>query len=427
MSKPGGDHQRQEGTPISRRLFTTATLATLVGCTRPVQRPALLPVRVTPTPIAPPADPSTSRSRDAEGAPPDRAPVPLLRAHPALRQTLPFVRLGLLPTPVEHAVALGQHLGIGSLWVKRDDLSGEAYGGGKVRKLEFLLGEASHVNARTVVTFGGVGSNHAVATAIYAGQLGMHAVLFLLPEPADDYVRQHLLADLGAGAELRLAHGRAQSEVMARRLIRRTADPYIVAPGGSSPLGNVGFVNAALELADQIAGGEMPEPDVIYMAMGTMGSVIGLALGLRAAGLKSRVVAVRASSPGTSSEARMLAMAAETEAYLRDLDPSFPQLGPWSGVVTIAGGYLGAGYGRATMKARNAIEIARDLARLELEHVYTGKALAALIDDAPRLSNKVVLFWNTHNSREIRRQAVDPRNMPAEFRGYFVGWRGAPR
>jgi D-cysteine desulfhydrase len=424
MAKPGGDPQGPDGTPISRRLFTTAALATLVGCARPAQRTALVPMRAAPVRVAAPEEPLPRRAVEAERAPPDLDLRPLLRTHPALREKLPFVRLGLLPTPVERAVALGEHLGMGALWVKRDDLSGEVYGGGKVRKLEFLLGEASQGGARTVVTFGGVGSNHAVATAIYAGQLGMHAVLLLLPEPADDHVRQHLLADLGAGAELRPA--RARFEGMVQQLVRGGADPYVIAPGGSSPLGNVGFVNAAFELADQIAGGEVPEPDVIYLAMGTMGSVVGLALGLRAAGLESRVVAVRASSPGTSSEARMRAMAAETEAYLRGLDPSFPELGLRSGNITIAGGYLGAGYGRVTGKARDAIEVARALGQLTLEHVYTGKALAALIDDAPRLSNRVVLFWNTHNSRELHLLGVDPNDVPPEFRGYFVNSRGAP-
>src|SRR5262249_30467592 len=112
---------------------------------------------------------------------------------------------------------LGQHLGIRSLWVKRDDLSGEAYGGGKVRKLELLLGDARRAGARTVITSGGVGSNHAVATAIYATRLGMRVVLALLPEPPDDRVRQNLLADLAAGAELHLARGREPGRLTAPR------------------------------------------------------------------------------------------------------------------------------------------------------------------------------------------------------------------
>jgi D-cysteine desulfhydrase len=406
---------------ISRRLFTTAALASLVGCARSELPPTSAPMRVGPAaPGPPPVQQEPSLAREVVVASPARAERPLFRTHPALREKVPWVPLGTFPTPVERAVDLGARLGIGSLWVKRDDLSGEIHGGGKVRKLELLLGEARSTGAGTVLTFGGVGSNHAVATAIYAAQLGMHAVLMLLPEPADDRVRRNLLADLAAGAELRLAHGRAQSELMSQRATAgRDAGAYVIAAGGSSPLGNVGFVNAAFELKDQIDRGEMPAPDVIYLAMGTMGAAVGLAMGLRAAGLETRVTAVRASSPGTSSEARMLAMAAETEAYLRGFDPSLPRLGLRSGDITIAAGYLGAGYGRATEKARSAIRLAREQARLDLEEVYTGKALAALIGDAPRLSDKVVLFWNTHNSRELPLRGADPRDLPAELRGYL--------
>jgi D-cysteine desulfhydrase len=345
-----------------------------------------------------------------------------------LRERLPWVSLGTLPTPLEQAADLGRHLGVRSLWVKRDDLSGALYGGGKVRKLEFLLGEARRAGARVVATSGGVGSNHAVATATYAAQLGMRAVLALLPEPPDDRVRTNLLADLAAGAELHLARGRDPLRAALRRVAEdEHSAPYVIAAGGSSLLGNVGFVNAAFELKDQIERGEMPEPDDVYMAMGTMGAAVGLAIGLRAAGLGARVVAVRASSPETSSERRLLTMASETAAYLRGLDPSFPPLDPGVSNIAVAGGYLGAGYGRPTVKARAAIGLARELARLDLEHVYTGKALAALVDRAPGSSSRVILFWNTHNSREMVLRGADPRDLPAAFHGYFAGWRPAPR
>jgi D-cysteine desulfhydrase len=418
-----------DGEPIPRRLFTAAALATLIDCSAP--RPY---ARLPPPPVAPPLlapitpAPPLALALDVDVAPHPSIERPLLRTHPALRELLPWVSLGTFPTPLEHAVDLGRHLGVRSLWVKRDDLSGQVHGGGKVRKLELLLGAARSAGARTVVTFGGVGSNHAVATAIYASQLGMHALLVLLPEPADERVRRNLRADLAAGAEVRLAHGHTPSALTARRDASGEPPPsYTIAAGGTSPLGNVGFVNAAFELAEQIARGEMPEPDVVYLAMGTMGAAVGLAVGLRAAGLGSRVVAVRASSPGTSSAARMRALETETEAYLHALDPSFHPLGPTRSDVVVAGGYLGAGYGRATEKGRRAMGLAHDLAGLDLEHVYTGKALAALVDDAPRLADKVVLFWNTHNSRPLPLGDAAPRDLPAELRGYLVGWPGPER
>ncbi len=236
MSEEGGDHEGSARGPISRRLFTTATVATLMGCTTPALPPVSRPLAPDPQPPAPPPPP---RPAGAPAPPPEvavtsRPPAerPLSRAYPTLRERLPWVSLGTLPTPVEQAAGLGQHLGIRSLWVKRDDLSGEAYGGGKLLKLEHLLGEARRTGAQTVVTSGGVGSNHAVATAIYAAQLGMRAVLVLLPEPPDDRVRAHLLADLAAGAELHLSSVR--DPLTARRATSAQHGAlYVIAAGGS--------------------------------------------------------------------------------------------------------------------------------------------------------------------------------------------------
>jgi 1-aminocyclopropane-1-carboxylate deaminase/D-cysteine desulfhydrase-like pyridoxal-dependent ACC family enzyme len=113
-------------------------------------------------------------------------------------------------------------------------------------------------------------------------------------------------------------------------------------------------------------------------------------------------------------------MAADTSAYLHGLDPTIPRLDLAKTDLTIDGGHLGPGYGLSTEKARSAVQLAHDLEGLDLEHVYTGKALAALIDHAPRLSDSVVLFWNTHSSRQLPLRDVDPRDVPADLRGYFA-------
>jgi D-cysteine desulfhydrase len=327
---------------------------------------------------------------------------------------------------VERAPALGQRLGIGSLYVKRDDVSGAVYGGGKTRKLELFLGEARRGGHATVITFGAAGSHHAVATAVYASALGMKAHLMLLPQPGDELVREALLADFRFGATIRLSPGLAGAEAAARRQLLAAGDrrePYVIPVGGSSPLGNVAFVNAAFELQRDVERGLLPEPDVVYLAMGTMGSAAGLALGLAALGSKTRVVAVRASSPGTSSAARLRAMIVATRDHLRAHDPSFPAVDPDRCAITIAGGQLGAGYGRSTRKGLAAIRIAEELAGLELEPTYTAKALAALIDDAGSLSDQVVLFWNTQSSRRLDVAGVDSHALPAALQGYFPAGR----
>lgn len=396
---------------ISRRLFTGAVLSTLAGCAAPRPRRGVEP--------PPPALMSTHiASTNPLQAPPAPPAIPLFQAHPALGNALPHVRLGLFPTPVESAPGLGAHLGLGSLWVKRDDASGRAYGGGKVRKLEFLLGESVRLDATSVITSGGAGSNHAVATSIYGAELGLRILLWLLPEPADDRVRENLLAALRAGAEIRIARGHEAPS--SRHFGAITGDrPHVIPRGGTSPLGNAGFVNAAFELAAQIERREMPEPRAIYLAMGTMGSAAGLAVGLRAAGLRSRVVAVRASSPATSSEARFLAEAEATVKHLRGLDPSFPAVEIGRGDIVLSTRHLGPGYARPTAKALRAVRAAREHGGLSLEHVYTGKALAALADDARRLTRDVVLFWNSHNGCPLDIGDEPPRDIPECLRGYF--------
>jgi 1-aminocyclopropane-1-carboxylate deaminase/D-cysteine desulfhydrase-like pyridoxal-dependent ACC family enzyme len=372
--------------------------------------PAALDPALTPTPT-PPLDAAR-----------DDGELPLFTAYPRLGQVIARVRLGLFPTPVEQASALGARLGIGALHVKRDDLSGALYGGGKTRKLELFLGEARRDGHRAVITFGGAGSHHALATAIYASTLGMKAILMLLPQPGDALVREALLAELGCGATIRLAASIGSGERAARRLLHDAGDrrePYVIPMGGTSPLGNVAFVNAAFELRRDVERGLLPEPDVVYLAMGTMGSAAGLGLGLAALGMKTRVVAVRASSPGTSSAARLRAAVIATREYLRAIDPSFPAVDPDRCAISIAGGQLGRGYALPTKKGLAAIDVARDLAGLSLEPTYTGKALAALIDDAPTLSRQVVLFWNSQSSRPLETGNVDTHALPAELRGYF--------
>lgn len=369
--------------------------------------------------MAAPAEAAKGASDPAPGA----DDLPLFEAHPRLGQAIARARLGLFPTPVDHAAALGQRLGIGALFVKRDDLSGALYGGGKTRKLELFFGEAERRGHGAVITFGGAGSHHAVATAIYANALGMKAILMLLPQPTDALVREALLAEVRCGATIRVAAGLERAERAARRALIAEGDrrePYVIPVGGSSPLGNVAFVNAAFELRRDVERGLLPEPDVVYLAMGTMGSAAGLALGFAALGMKTRVVAVRASSPGTSSAARLQAMLSATSAYLRAIDPSFPEVDVARCAVTIAGGQLGRGYALPTREGLAAIEVARAAAGLSLEPTYTGKALAALIADAPTLARQVVLFWNTQSSRALDVGDGDTRAVPPDFQGYFA-------
>jgi 1-aminocyclopropane-1-carboxylate deaminase/D-cysteine desulfhydrase-like pyridoxal-dependent ACC family enzyme len=137
----------------------------------------------------------------------DSSTIPLLENYPGLRNAIPHIQLGDFPTPIKKMELLGRELGIRKLYIKRDDLSGKIYGGNKIRKLEFLLGQAIQDKTKKVFTFGAAGSNHALATAIYCKELGLDSSLFLLPQPNARYVRNNLLMALQSGAEINYMPG----------------------------------------------------------------------------------------------------------------------------------------------------------------------------------------------------------------------------
>ncbi|MDC0740286.1 1-aminocyclopropane-1-carboxylate deaminase/D-cysteine desulfhydrase [Polyangium mundeleinium] len=396
---------------LDRRTFSALALSTLAGCEErtptPADAAAFAPASAAPASAAAP-----------EPAPADDVP-PLFRAHPGLAPHLPRLPLGLLPTPVARAAKLGEKAALAGLYVKRDDLAGAAYGGGKTRKLEFFLADARAKGAREIVTFGAFGSNQAVATALYGAAQGFAVTLLLAPQTPSAYVRTNLRAARRAGATIRVVTGGvAEAEALAKRAAKAAQGvaPYLVPPGGSSPLGNLAFVNAGFELAEQVGAGHCPLPDCVYLAMGTMGSAVGLALGLELSGLRTEVVAVRTSSPETSSEARFFAMARETVAFARSLDPTFPDVRLGRARVRFSTNHLGAGYGAPTRKGERAITLAAETEGMALEPTYTGKTLAALLDDATRLAGKVVLFWNSQNSRPLVTEGVKPEDFPPILR-----------
>lgn len=355
---------------------------------------------------------------------------PLFARYPGMYGVLPHVSLGTLPTPVERLQTLEQVLGVSDtrLYVKRDDLSGRPYGGNKVRKLEFLLARAAQQGYKEVLTFGGAGSNHALATGLYARQMGLQSISMLIPQPNAQGVRTNLLMSLHAGIELHQSPGMLRTALDSLKQVglhklRTGQFPYLIAPGGTSALGMVGFVNAAFELKEQIDHGELPEPDLIYAASGTMGTVVGLLLGLKAAGLKAKVAAVRVTEAQFSSERKAARLFRSTARLLHRADPAFPLLPFPAEDFLFVHDFYGEAYGLYTPEAMEAVRLLNDTSGLHLEGTYTGKTFAALLADvkANRLENKSALFWNTHNSQDFSGEiaGMDYHDLPAEFYRYF--------
>ena len=361
--------------------------------------------------------------------------IPLFEQYPLLREKLAYVPLGEFPTPVQKLEQLGAELGISQLYVKRDDLSGRLYGGNKPRKLEFTLGDALRSKAKEVITFGGAGSNHALATAIYARQVGLKSISMLIPQPNARYVRHNLLMSHHCGAELHLCGTGLESVrnmplvypatiyQLLRHRVKKGRLPYFIPPGGSSPLGATGFVNAALELRGQIASGQMPEPEYIYVACGSMGTAAGLTLGLKVAKLRGRVVSVAVASEKVTNTRAMIELINRTNSLLCSLDASFPRFELSATDVDITHDHAGQRYALFTDEGMEAVSLMREREGIKLDGTYTGKALAALKHDAKNggLRGKAVLFWNTLNSRDFSDDisGLDYHDVPRPFHRYF--------
>ncbi len=352
----------------------------------------------------------------------------LYEAHPSLERSLPHIRLGQFPTPVTRLARLGEVLGLEALYLKNDGLSGEVYGGNKVRKLELCLAEAVRKGAREVLTFGYAGSNHALATGIYARRLGLGAISMLIEQPNAAYVRRNLLAAHRVGAELHQRGGPLRLALAtALQLSRHTVGsgrlPYLVPPGGSSSVGTVGYVNAALELDAQIRAGQCPQPDSIYVACGSLGTAVGLAIGLKLVARPIRIIAVRVATGRYVNMERLRRLYATTVTLLRDRDPSFPRLELQPNDLQMRKEFLGPGYAIFTAPGNDAVRLAAALEGVDLEGTYTGKTLAALIADARAgaIDRHTVLFWNTYNARDLSplTSGVDYHELPAAFHRYF--------
>lgn len=400
---------------LSRRTFSQLPLACIVGCDDASRLVA--PARMAS--IAVPAI-STAIPKLAPIRP--EPELPLFRSYSQLAGRIRHVKLGDFPTPIEHAKRLGTKIGVPNLWIKRDDISGKLYGGGKTRKLEFYLADARIPHVREVVTFGAYGSNQAVATALWGQSVGFSVRVILAPQMSGEHVKTNLFALRKAGATIELAPeglGAAEQKWNEKSNIENDRSIYLIPPGGSSPLGNIAFVNAAFELADQIKSGACPAPDCIYMAMGTMGSVVGIAIGLEAIGINSEIVAVRASSPETSSETRFWSLVQETIRYLRARDPLFPEVNVDRRRIRFQTHQLGGGYGFATRPGKAAMALFEETQGYALEPTYTAKAMAALIADSKRLANKTVLFWNSHNTQKLSTDGVTIEDFPRDLQNYL--------
>ena len=343
-------------------------------------------------------------------------------AFPRLGASLPRTAIASVPTPVT-LHTLGLPSGARNIIVKHDEVTNDIYGGNKVRKLEYLLQRASDRNARRIATFGAVGSNHALATAIHATRLGFDCTCFLSHQKATPSITRTLNMHRELGTEIVRWGGSVDRLALFRQYLHRDKT-WVIPLGGTCWLGAVGFVNAGLELAEQIRSAEIPCPARIYIACGTTGSAAGLSLGLAAAGLPITVQAIKVADNPFASERKLHKLMAKTHFILNRLDPLFKATG-WQERIVWRDEFLAGGYAKVDDATATAVATARDSLDLSLETTYTGKAMAAMLHDlqSPEYPGEPYLFWDTYNSRQLPVTSDRPDTwdvIPEEFARYYT-------
>jgi D-cysteine desulfhydrase len=307
---------------------------------------------------------------------------------------LPSIDLGLWPTPVQELSRLRAALGGGPrLLVKRDDLLGFGFGGNKVRKLALVAARARDEGADTLVTTGGVQSNHARVTAAVAARLGMRCVLILNGPPPPDPPTGNARLTRWLGADVHYVATRAERSPAMGAAVERLADeghrPFMIPLGASTPLGALGYARAVGELLDQV-----PPPDVIVHSTSSGGTQAGLLTGCAVYDVPTEVVGISADEPSATLGAhvrgllepmsRMISHAPSPLAALRAL--------------TVDDRFVGGGYGVPTPESQEAVILLARCEGLFLDPTYTAKAMAGLLaylGEGRFRTDQTVLFWHT--------------------------------
>lgn len=309
-------------------------------------------------------------------------------------EAIPRVSLVERVTPVRRLIKLFPNQ---EVWLKDDSQTHGVFGGNKPRKLEYLIAKAKSAN-KEIVTFGAESSNHALACSYHCMQNGVrcHLILTKAPEGMTEDDKEQTRAKLKAleryAASIEIVESyKAAAFRGAMKWARSFGRIMIVPPGGSNALGTLGYVRAGLELAAQVRAGELPEPELIVLPIGTGGTALGVAVGVAAAGLHSKVIAVKV-VPGPINERLRLA---QLSRQIRKLLPGYPKHAFELENLSIDPSALGAGYSIPTEEGMTAVAHWLATEGVRIENAYTGKT-AALLTRALH-GDKRVLFWLTYS------------------------------
>lgn len=336
-----------------------------------------------------------------------------LEAH--VKRVPPRLNLASLPTPVEPLAVPGGR----DVWIKRDDRSSDRYGGGKVRKLEFILAQAEVSEARRIRSIGAFGSHHLLALAIHGEVIGLGVDAIVAPQVVTKAAVRNLAALTSLGARF--------IPVMDRLCVpwgmwkgHRDGGAVFLGPGGSNAAGCLGWVEAGLELCRQVASGELATPSQIYITAGTAGTSAGLLVGLTLGGMRTHLRLVSAVEPLYFNRFIFRQKVALAWRAVNDLGLR-TRSGRGDVRWSIDHSQVGGGYAVPSPGGRAAVQWAGNRG-VSLETTYTGKCAAALMGDlrAGRVEG-CTLLWNTHASTDVSRYISEGwrETLPASMRRWI--------
>jgi len=312
-------------------------------------------------------------------------------------KTIPRFHFAHLPTPIEPMPRLSAALGGPTLLVKRDDQTGLAFGGNKIRKLEFLLAEAQSLGARRLITAGAIQSNHCRQTAAAAARNGFKCTLVLYVPSCqatdaspESEATGNLLLDELLGAEIVWARHAERDQVLHntfQSLQEAGEKPHLIPYGGSNPTGASAYAFAIQELMSQEV-----DPDWIVFPSSSGGTQAGLVVGARLYQYPGRVLGISVDESSEVLKDRVARLATQTSAFLGE------KLAFSADDILVNADYLGGGYGVFGEGEREAIRLFARKEGLLLDPVYTGRAAHGLIDLIRRgffVRDQTVLFWHT--------------------------------
>lgn len=341
---------------------------------------------------------------------------------PRLAARIPTVPLGTWPTPLAAVDVDGR-----PIWVKDEGASNPVYGGNKIRTLEMWFGHARERGARRIWAIGAYGSNHAIATVLHAPSAGLEAGAILFPQPASEWAVENCGALIASGVPIVRVANVALMPLVALRIARRERDAIVMPPGGATPVGTMGALSGALELATQIGEGLAPPPRRIVVGVGSTCTISGLVAGLSLAHAIGAwrwplpiVHGVRVTPWPVTSPALIADLAYRTLARVERLGG--PRVATSRRELlsrfVIDGKELGDGYGRITPRADAAI---RTFSGPRLDGVYSAKAAAGLLR-LHRAGAGPLVFWASKSHAVLPAPALDKlrASHPA-----LVRWLGA--